>query len=364
MIMLLRTGLALAILSFGPRGAAQPPTPTPSPAIDAANVTELHPVLRIDFADLPETVRVETGWFVMSDTHLAAVRRDGGLVIWSLDDGALTATYTLDTPDDTPAIVLDAQFSPDGRALASVHTADGQRYTVAVHTLATGVTQTLDVPRTVGRPVRVWLDADASAPAVWLEAFAEDDLDAGYRVARLSLTQPDAPPTLLPSGPEHDPDSVVRIGRIPAPLAITATEGGLVRLWDLQTGAVTEVALGALPVFGRVNETTGRQLAWRDQESQALHLLDFDTGANRVVADIGQAYIQALLLTPAADVILAVHIGDEAIVAAWDTATGARHDLGAYRADCTRVPDMVQLSRDGATLAIGCAVGIEVWRVE
>jgi hypothetical protein len=184
------------------------------------------------------------------------------------------------------------------------------------------------------------------------------------QVVRLSLPEAeDQEVMMIPSAPEADLEAYVRIGRIPAPLAITATSEGLVKLWDLQTGEmIHNVQLNVPPVFGRINETTGKQLAWRDPASNKLNLLDFETGKNQEITDLGGAYIQALMVSASGDVILAVHPGEEAIVAAWLVATRERVDLGTYRA-CGRVPDMVQLSKDGTTLVIGCDTGLDVWRI-
>lgn len=334
--------------------------------ITNGNITDLRPVAWIAFDALPDDVVIETGWFTLSadGVYLASVNTadDGGMVIWD-NTGELSDRFTFDRPSEAefPPTILDAQFGVvgDGHTLATVTTTDGQRFMAAIHTVGG---ETLEIPLSseVGIPVRVWLDA--TAPYLWLEAVSPDPADL-YQVVRVSLTAP-FDVLILPSAPEHDTESIVRIGRIPAPLAVTASEDGHVRLWDLQTGEISaEVELPEIPVFGRVNETGGRQMAWRDQASQALHMLNFDTGEDHLVAEIGQEYIQALMLTPGGDLILAVHIGDDPVVTAWDTIAGERYDLGNYRADCTRVPDMVQLSRDGTTLAIGCDAGIEIWQI-
>lgn len=334
--------------------------------ITANNIADLRPVNWIAFDALPSDVKIETGWFTLSldGAYLASVNaaESGGLVIWDTT-GELVDRFTLtaSSPSEFPPTILDAQFGliEDTSALALVTTSDGQQFSAAVHPVG-GETLEITLPSEVGVPVRVWLDA--AEPYLWLESVAPDPDDL-YQIVRVARNNPDNL-QILPSAPEHDLDSIVRIGRIPAPLAVTATEDGRVRLWDLQTGEISaEVTLNETPVFGRVNETDGRQLAWRDQDSQALQLLDFDTGEDRLVAEIGQEYIQALMLTPGGDLVLAVHIGDDPIVTAWNTATGERYDLGRYRADCTRVPDMVHLSRDGSTLAIGCDAGIEIWQI-
>jgi WD40 repeat protein len=331
------------------------------PQIDAENVSALQSVQQIDFADLPPEIRVETGWFAMSPdgSTIAAVRRDGGMVLWDTE-GVLVDTFTLPQENGIPATILDASFGLDNRTLAVISTVDGLRYTAAAHVVE-GETFLVDVPPQYGRPVRVWLDDET--PHLWIET-APADADDVYQVVRLPYNAADDALMVLPSGPEQDDESFVRIGRIPAPLAITSTPDGLVRLWDLETGEIThEVQLDAVPVFGRVNETTGQQLAWRDPASEALYLLDFITGENTYIAPLGGDYVQAFMLSPSADVILGVHIGDAPVVVAWLSESGSLIELGNYREDCTRVPDLVQLSQDGRTLVVGCDAGLDIWQI-
>lgn len=82
-----------------------------------------------------------------------------------------------------------------------------------------------------------------------------------------------------------------------------------------------------------------------------------------MVARLDDDYINYILVSPEADVILGVHVGDEPIIAAWDVATGERTDLGAYR-ECSRTPDMARLSGDGTTVVVGCDTGLDIWRVQ
>jgi hypothetical protein len=341
------------------------------PVITANNIASLQPVLRYDFDALPEGLAIDSGWFTLSPagTWAALAWQGVGVVIINLepgDDARPVSGYRFDGQDGQPATLLDAGFSVDGTTLASLH-ADGTDYYVAVYDV-TGEAPLrvlrLSQPGEGDRPVRVWLAADS--PHVWLEVLAAD---GEHYVLRAPLPREEgetldlAAALVLPSGPENDAESFVRIGRIPAPLAITSTPEGLVRLWNLETGEITaEIDLDGVPVFGRVNETTGRQLAWRDPESESLQVLDFETGENRKVAPLGGLYVQAILLGAEADVILGVAIGDDPVVAAWSVETGAYLTLGEYR-ECSRVPDMVRLSADGTTLVIGCDGGLEVWRV-
>ncbi|MBC8099368.1 MAG: hypothetical protein H7Y11_07990 [Armatimonadetes bacterium] len=353
--------ILIVALCSGSISAQTTPTPIPLAVIDADNVTQLNAVWAVDFTALPPDITVESGWFTLSAAGdaIAVVRREGGLVIYD-DTGAVVDTFALQGANGQPATVLDARFAPDGRSIAAVQT-DGEAFFVSVHTIGVAETLRLPFPVEYGLPVRVWFDA--VAPYVWLEAMPFTE--GAPQVVRLPL--PDAEDTeifALPNAVELDSEALVRIGRIPAPAAITATSAGVVKLWDLQTGLVTyRVQLESVPVFGRINEATGTQLAWRDAQSDALNILDFVTGESQAVAVLGGEYIQALLLGATGDVVLGVHLGDDPSVAAWLTATGEQLDFGRYRA-CSRVPDMVQLSADGTTLVIGCDTGLELWRVK
>jgi hypothetical protein len=135
-----------------------------------------------------------------------------------------------------------------------------------------------------------------------------------------------------------------------------------VKRWNLETGKVTASAkVDALPGAGQVN-ADGRYFGWRDGDSKALHLLDFEMGNDRVVAQINGNYIPFLLLASGADVIIGVNMGLTPTVTAWDVVSGRHLDLGEYR-QCDRQPDMVRLSGDGTTLVIGCNTGLDIWRV-
>lgn len=349
--------LILLIGVFTVRAADTPP-------ITADNVLTLESVAVVDFAtELPDDVIVETGWFTMNSdgTRIASVRRDGGLLVWS-DAGELVETVVLPSNNDLPHTILDARFAPSGEAVATISTVDGLAFFAGVIMVESGMEpELIEIPGELGLPVRVWFDDET--PHLWLET-APDDTAQPYQIVRLPYGSADDRDLIqLDSAPEADRESFVRIGRIPAPLAVTATPDGLVRLWDLEAGDFTyEVQLDQAPVFGRVNETTGTQLVWRSATSDALNLLDFATGDNTVITDLAGVYVQAYLLPPALDVVLGVHVDDDPVVVAWDAATGDTLNLGPYR-PCGRVPDMVQLSADGTTLVIGCDTGLDVWRV-
>lgn len=333
------------------------------PVITADNVRDLAPARTVRFDELkpfPEggAGRPLSGWFTLSPNgeKLAFVIDEGVRVV--LANGGV-AMRAWSTPDAT---IIDARWDDTSERLAFVYQIENG----FVLAILTSLRTTLHEVDLEGVPVRVWFDSE-SQNYVWLEMTpAPEDPDrSGFQVVRVDLEDPDAELPMLPTGPEHDFDSFVRIGRIPAPLAITATFAGTVRRWNLETGGVTaEIEMPVAPTFGRVNETNGVHFAWRDEMSTALHLLNFETGEDREIAPLDGEYIQALLITPDADVILAVHRGETPDVTAWIVETGEEIALGEYDTEiCSRVPDMVQLARNGTRLVIGCEDGFQVWEI-
>lgn len=333
--------------------------------ITAANVRDLTHVRSIRYADFAplgngDAALPLSGWFTLSpDGSKLAFVIEGGVRIVRADgmefaDGGWVRAE---------ATVIDAHWDEASERLAVVYQ-HASGYTLSVWSETSAAI--MDIAGD-GIPVRVWFDAE-TPEYVWIEKTpAPENADrSGFQVVRLDLNDPgNEAPYVLPTGPEHDFDSIVRIGRIPAPLAITATFEGAARRWNLQTGEITaEVKLPAAPTFGRVNESNGIDFAWRDELSTALHLLNFETGEDKVIALLDGEYIQALLPTPDASVILAVHRGESPDVTAWITATGERIVLGDYDTSvCSRVPDMIQLARNGSRLVIGCDKGFQVWEV-
>ena len=210
-------------------------------------------------------------------------------------------------------------------------------------------------------PISIWEDFTTSLPPhYWLEVIPFDSAEDSY-VIRLTYTEPDEI-VKLPYAPATDSDAFVRIGRIPPPFAVTSSQEGVVKLWNLQTGEVTATAkVDSLPVFGQIN-ASGSHLAWRNPDSQELHLLNFETGEDKLVANLDGEYIQFMFLTLDADVIIGVNVDFQPAVVAWDVASGQRYELGEYR-ECSRVPDMARLSKDGTTLVIGCDTGLDIWRI-
>jgi WD40 repeat protein len=330
------------------------------PVIDAANVQSLASAARIDFASAPpEAGRIESGGFALSPdgARLALRNREDSIVIWSID-GELVDTFAVIGGDDLPDTVLDSAFNADGSLLAAI-VSEGVSYTIAVRDIASRETTTIPFPNSPDSPLRVWFSPDSQE--IWLEVTPAEPGKRGY-VMWLPLTQHDIFATVA-SGPDNDPDAFARVGRVTPPLAVTSSQDGVVKLWDLRTGEATATAqVEGMAVFGGLN-ANATHFAWRDENSSALHLLDFQTGEDRIIAELDGAYINYVLLSPAADVILGVHVGGEPHVIAWDVAAGTSFDLGEYR-PCNRTPDMARLSRDGMTLVIGCDTGIDIWRIQ
>lgn len=341
--------------------SAQDPIPTAS-----QNAGNWHSVAHIDFADAPpEAGTIAIGWFALSrdGERMATISRQNNVVIWNLQ-GEVIDNYQIMNVDGLATSVIDASFNADASLLVSTHSSL-ETYYVAYRWLDAAFTEYYRFP-TADVPLRIWFDQ-----LPWLEISSADSSKPDT-VAQLNPTimdrqrvdevLSDDEMTVIPSGPENDADSFVRIGRIAAPLAVTVTHDNLVKRWNLETGEVTATAqVDALPGMGSIT-FDGRYFGWRDGESQNLHLLNFDTGEDQLVAPLDGVYLPFLLLTPDASTLFSVDMGDVPTVTLWDTATGEKSDLGAYR-QCNRQPDMVRISRDGSTLVIGCDTGLDVWRV-
>lgn len=203
-----------------------------------------------------------------------------------------------------------------------------------------------------------WVDDDA----LWLEARDNN------REAVISVQNPFTPPyetATLAYAPASDPDTVVRIGRVPPPYAVTSSRDGIVKLWNIQTGEViyeVDNGTGEASVFGAIN-SDATHLIWRDSQNESLYLLNFETGENRFIANLNGQYAQWYFLSSDTSLALAVNLGFEPNVVAWNTATGEKILLGEYR-ECSRPqPDMARLSADGTTLVIGCDTGFDIWRI-
>lgn len=339
---LISLGLALCavLLQIGER-AYEP--------ISADNIARLQPVVRIAFDDLPDAAgEIVNGRFIvnMDGTRLAVVNRANAVVALS-DSGEVVGLCSVTGRDGLPATFIEGVFGARESVIVSVHTDGPTSYYVSRCDAASGEQHIWPFSQTL---TDVWTDS----ATIWVSGptGGVSHIDAEGRVSTLTVPSPNT-----------DPASAIRIGRIAPPLAVSVTDGGLVKRWDLEAGTVTaavQVETG-LPIYGHLS-SDGRYLVWRDPPSTALYVLDFAAETNVVVTQLNGTYIPFVFVSPAGDAVVGVQIDDWPVVSAWEVAGGVRHDLGHFRA-CSRPPDMARLSADGTALIIGCDTGIDVWRV-
>jgi hypothetical protein len=328
-----------------------------SAVITAENIQHLAPVAAIDFAGLPEQAGqiVNGRVFTSSDGRLyAVVNRDGQVVFLDEAGSVLGVTDRMMTDDGFPATFIDGAFDPSGQRFAALHSG-GTAYHVTITAISGG--QAALTVSSEDKPVSIWLDEETA----WLEVVPANAHSDPYLLQLPKSISSDTEPVMKLFAPAQDEQAVARIGRLPPPLAVTATESGHVSRWDLSQGKLTaEAQVDAVPIYGAMTPD-GRYLVWRDPASVTLHLLDFETGEDGIVTPLAGLYIPFILLTAQADVVIGVHVNDEPAVVGWETATGRLHWLGQYR-QCQRPPDMVIFSNDRTTLVIGCDSGLEIWR--
>ena len=342
----LRLSLTLFVLLLALISAAQAPE-----VISAENITRLRPALRIDFADLPDEHGV--GFFAMkADASEFLIFAENGRISAVGQSGGRSSWTYLARPGEQVYSLIDAIYAGD--APLALYVLDGEFF---VNEAALAIDET---------PVA--LGAAAAGDGFMVEALDEAG-DTVYLV--LALDEQARALRLLASAPfpQLDDDAPqVRIGRIALPWVImSALEAGALTVFrypaEFTVGEGKTYALDSGPaVFGAVN-AIGSHFIWSDPWSMRLNLLDLDAGENRVVAELDGAYAQYHLLSADADVTIVVNLDFAPEVFAWDTETGVRYDLGAYRY-CERIPDKVALSGDGKALVIGCDTGLEIWRIE
>ncbi|MEL6404048.1 MAG: hypothetical protein AAFR81_06775 [Chloroflexota bacterium] len=343
--------------------------------ITAENITQLQSVQRLNFdsitipyeltdmLDNPEP-SVNLGWFVYAplsdrflllDTNnrLYAVTSDGEAsdivenvnVIDAVPFGDSMFAVLITTDDGYAVWYDDFYFDDDAR----------EREIIAVES--------------DGFPAAIWMTCPENSDESGAGCYASVELTTSTEIAVYNLPpyadEAETEISQQPYAPADDAQAVVRIGRIPFPYVVTSSLNGMVSLWDLGTESLVynvDNGTDTPSVFGNINDDA-THLIWRDNPNDTLYLLDFVTGENQVIADLSGAYAQWYFLSNEADVALAVNLGGEPNVIAWDTSTGERFDLGVYR-DCERPqPDMTRLTPDGTTLIIGCDSGLDIWRV-
>jgi len=332
--------------------------------INADTVSRLRSALTIDFdtQPAPATGLMASGWLRLNvdGQYLVGASREQHMIVWDTTDGEIVGSYQIVAGDGRPMNFFDASWAVQSPVLHTLH-GDGQRFVVGVYDIAQGeLTHIVNIPLDDAIPVRVWADDDALS--TWVEVIPNNPNDAPY-ILNLALADGQVLQR-LPSVAEADRTSQVRLGRMPAPLAITAAPDGTVHLWDLELGEQLATAnVAVMPAFGHMNGANQDWLAWRDPMSEALYLLNFATGQNQQVARLDGQYVQGLLLGSAADVMVGVNVDFAPVGVAWEVASGEMLSLGEYRS-CGRTPDMIQMNHDGTVLAIGCDTGFDIWRVE
>ncbi|QPC80687.1 hypothetical protein G4Y79_13295 [Phototrophicus methaneseepsis] len=331
---------------------AQEDTP---PVITSDNVAQLQSVQQIDFDDL--AYQLNAGWFAMNWSGTRFALRDAtghGVVFDETGESIMTYPDLVDddTEENNSPQVVDAVFFRDAVYFLS--------YDVSgVYVNGQPLDELAGIPLAIGSNAT---DTDSGLIVVEIiDVETQTNVVYEYEVSPSTgdLIYTDRSAISLSS----ETGNVVRIGRISIPKVVTSTVTGLVSFGIVgQKSVQVGNGTGQPSVFGNIN-ADATHLVWRDNASQTLYLLDFETGENRIVAPLNGAYAQWFFLSNDASTILAVNLDHEPIVVAWDVETGEKTVLGEYR-QCNRPqPDMARLSTDGTTLVIGCDTGLDVWRV-
>lgn len=374
----LQVVLIACLLSVGV-AVAQDDAPA-TEVIDAGNVARLGSVSRVDFGDLPEEAgEVENGWFsiTVNAQQYAFLNSTSRIVFWHEKEGYIKTSTSDCARNGQSGGFIDGRFDGLGELFVAVYSGNASSYLIYHRFDKRPDVYDVTVCGSKNFPVSVWINGNwinretRERSQTWIETLPANSTEQAYVEHHTVLVglSGDVPvqSEFIYSVPSNDPESVIRIGRIEPPLAVTVTEDGRVKRWNMETGEVIaevqiDVADG-LPIYGAVNAGGDEYLVWRDPASTALHLLNFETGEDEKVVALDGMYMPFIFLSRTADVIIGVNVDDEPVVVAWDVATGTRYDLGEYR-ECKRPPDMVRLSQDGTTLVIGCDTGLDIWRVQ
>lgn len=332
----------------------------PIPAITAANSHRLRSVAQINFDTMSEKFGTfSTGWFALSKNgeRLAVTNAEGNFVTVGLD-GTTDIIPPVIGDDNLPARPIDAIVSSDTVENDIFLYGDGTRYYVVYPSNLLLRVESEKVPQTL------WQDQ----AFLYLELMPASILQLPQHIQTISpsLDANESDYPQIAYAPAADSDAVVRIGRIEPPYVVTSSTNGVIKLWNIARGELlveVQNGTGKASVFGNINHAASH-LVWRDEQSESLYLLNFQTGENRKIANLNGEYVQWFFLSDDASVILGVNIDFEPVIVAWDTKTGEKTVLGEYR-ECNRPqPDMARLSQDGSTLVIGCDTGLDMWRVQ
>ncbi|MCY4073214.1 MAG: hypothetical protein OXG60_18130 [Chloroflexi bacterium] len=320
-------------------------------AISAENLQRLRPYDRIDFAGF--NAKLKIGWFAANDdaTEFVLFDQSGEIYGFSFSDESRRGLNRQEQSAQPFALIDGVQIQGEPIIL---HQLDGQ-YLINENRLKKG-------------QVPIALFHGISEDDLFVEA-TDDDGQTHFlhywldrETGELSLQD------VIPFPDRAGDAPAMRIGRINFPVVIVSALAESRLYFDIYPDSFSESGVKEFQlvngpaVFGAVNAPAASHLAWTSPSRQQLNLLNLETGENRIVAALDGAYPQYLLLSKDASAILAVNLDFRPAVVGWNAESGERYDLGPYR-ECGRIPDKVELSRDGKALIIGCDTGLDIWRV-
>ena len=207
------------VLSGISAGVVAQDTPQP-PVITAENIEQLESVAQIDFSAFEvQSIFIENGRFALraDGERFALTDNAGGIHVLDVP-GLILGSYGFRGMDGLSAAPQEIAFGPDS-TIASTHT-DGRRFYVAEFDYETGPFQ--DTPFNA-LLLDVW----------WSEAALVVETDDSIRAVNGDTLE------TLSKTFKEDTESIIRIGRIEPPLAVTVTEDGRVKRWNMETGEIT-----------------------------------------------------------------------------------------------------------------------------
>lgn len=319
--------------------------------IAAENLPRLRSSARIDFADID--AQLEIGWFAANEdaTEFLLLGSAGEIYRIALLPGS-RRWHSRQVRGAGSFALIDA-IQLQGQPII-LRQSDG-KYLINENRLAHDM-------------VPVALFHGVAENEVFVEAIAGDGQTQFLRYRLEPETGEISLRDVIPFPAAVHNSPVIRIGRIDFPVVILSAlaENKLyLRIYPdffNASAAKNYQLLNGPAVFGAVNAPSASHFAWTNPSREQLNLLDLKTGDNRIVASLDGAYPQYLLLSKDASALLAVNLDFQPVLVAWDAKSGERYDLGPYR-ECGRIPDNVEISRDGRALIIGCDTGLEVWRI-
>ncbi len=320
-------------------------------AISAENLHRLRPHGRIDFAGFE--AKLEIGWFAANEdaTEFLLFGQSGEIYDISFSDDSLRWLNRREQGAQSFALIDGIQVQGEPIIL---HQLEDQYF--------------INENKLRKSHVPVALYHGISEGDLFVEA-TDDNGQTQFLRYRLDRETGDLSLQDVIPFPDRVGDApAMRIGRINFPVVIVSALAESRLYFDIYPDSFSEVGakefqlVNGPAVFGAVNAPAASHLAWTNPSREQLKLLDLGTGENRIVAALGGAYPQYLLLSQDASAILAVNLDFQPAVVAWNAESGQRYDLGLYR-ECGRIPDKVEISRDGRALIIGCDTGLDIWRV-